>query len=436
MKMMETASARRPRRARRGYLYVAVLFTTLMIVAVVTASLTVSTANSRAETDRGNSASAIRLAESEIHRLAAIMQSDDNWRVTEVNGMYSGWIDSTSIGLTHSDAGQVRHQFADPDNNLSDDYRDSVTLTAHARVGRSNVGVSVDMTPRFDPLDLLRYGVTATDDIQFENGGTLSVENNVQVSDDCKTTTSGTLITPQLECSGNVEMTLRGDLSNDNISMPSIDVVDYYFQLGTVIPIASLPIQSGDLVIENRLISVGENPFGVASPSGVYRIDAQGQDIRISNCRINATLVIHDAPQITITGGVNWSYPLTTDAVLVTDGDVTWENIEPTLRESAAAINFNPSSTPYRNSSNGNTSDTYPSEIYGVLYSTNDFVFRPLTDNSRLQITGAIMCRDLEIRAHVSVLQLDELLTNTPVAFANWVPMEFVHGTFRRVPLP
>ncbi|NNE00245.1 MAG: hypothetical protein HKN47_23240, partial [Pirellulaceae bacterium] len=86
----QPTAVRPPRRA--GYLYVAVLFTTLIIVATVTAGLSLSTANTRGEIDRIDRMSALRLAESQLQRVATQMQSENTWRSTATNSVYSDWI--------------------------------------------------------------------------------------------------------------------------------------------------------------------------------------------------------------------------------------------------------------------------------------------------------------------------------------------------------
>ena len=420
---------------RSGYLYLAVLFTSLIIAAVATASLSLSTANNRSEINRANRLSAVRLAESELHRIAAQIQDSDEWRTAATNNVYSTWVDLGANGVISSDAAQVRHRFTDVDGSLDDDNSDNVVLTAHAKVGNSNAGVSVELEPRLDPLPILNYGVTVANDMWIENNGTLSVQRPVQVGDDCDTLTSGALTTPRLECSSSVGIDLRGDLASANLDLPSDVIVDYGAN-ATTIPVFSLPLVGSFREIRNQVLSSTTNPFGGnLDTNGVYQINANGQSIRIASSRIQATLVITNANVIEITSSVSWSYPTTPGAILVSDSVINFVDIDPILDEATQNVNFNPTSTPYRGVADTDTNDIYPTELRGMIYTTNDLNVLSVTQG-RLQITGGIVCGDLRIESHVSVNQLDELLDSPPLPLSNLTPMQFIHGTFRRVAVP
>ena len=429
--------SRRQRRSSNGYLYVAVLFTTLLVMAAVTAAVSISTSNLRGETDRAGRGQALRFVESEIQRQAVLMRTSAQWRNVVTNNVFSDWSPFTVNGVDVTGTSQSRVRFYDPDGDLADDLADPVQLTVHARVGRSEAALTVQLESDPKPLPLLHYSLTASDDIELEGGGALSCERPVQVADDCKTNTTGILTTPQLDCSGSVQITLRGDLSPSAVVMPSHDVVAQYVAVGTEIPYSAIPLSGGDLLIEDRLLSPTENPFGTADPSGIYWIDAQGSDVIISHCRFDATLAIRDAAQIEIGGGITWNYPTIPDVILATDSPIRIQNVEPRLDESARSINFNPPSSPYRASlSNTTATDIYPTELRGVIFTTHDFRLDPLVSAATLPIIGAVIGRDIRIEGSMAIRHLDELLTNPPPALSNKIPMRFVRGTFRRVPSP
>ncbi len=266
-----------PRR-RGGYVYLAVLFTTLVVVASVAAALSISTSSLRSENDRSRRIGALRLAEGELHRQAAIIRASGQWRTDAKNDVFSDWYSLTTDGTEMTGSPQARHRFTDRDGQLDDDDHDSAELTIHVKLGGSEAAITATLESDPIPFDLLRYSVTATDDIRIEPDKALSCENPVQVADDC---TSGFLTTPRLECSGSVTVTLRGDLAASALSLPSRDTLNDYIAIGTEIPFASIPEQSGDLLIQDIVLSPTLNPYGATDPAGVYWFDARGKTVRI-----------------------------------------------------------------------------------------------------------------------------------------------------------
>ncbi len=157
----------------------------------------------------------------------------------------------------------------------------------------------------------------------------------------------------------------------------------------------------------------------------------------ISHCRFDATLAIRNASHIEISGGIVWNYPTTADVILATDSPITLTNVEGTLDEAVRTANFNPASSPYRQTLfNSTTTDVYPTELRGVVYTSDDLTLDPLISNASLHVTGAIVAKDLRINGYMTVTQLDELLSQPPPGLSNLTPMRFTRGTFRRVPSP
>ncbi|MCG8649841.1 MAG: hypothetical protein MI861_08410, partial [Pirellulales bacterium] len=408
-----------------------------MVVASVAAALSISTANLRSESDRADRFAALRLAESELHRQAALMRVSGQWRSDWTSGVFSPWRALTIDGADLSSGAQVRHRLTDSDGDLSDSDIDSVELTVHAKVGSAQAAIAATLEP--DPIayDLLRYAVTATDDLQLDSGGVLTAERPIQVADSCKTFSSGVIVTPQLECSGSVYPTLRGDLSAANVTLPSRNVVNDYIARGTEIPNAAVPRSLGRLLIRDVVLSAGNNPFGSTDPNGIYWLDADGRQVIIANCRLEATLVVKDASVTQFSGGLNWTYPNQPDAAFVSNSPIFMIMMDSTLDESDRGVNFNPPSSPYRGTlSDSDTDDVYATEIRGVVYSTRNIWIEPLDDDAALSITGSIIGRDISSRALLHVRQLDELLSAPPLGLSDPTPMRFVRGSQRRIPAP
>tara|TARA_R110002049_G_scaffold4601_5_gene32069 strand:- start:107440 stop:108801 length:1362 start_codon:yes stop_codon:yes gene_type:complete len=433
------ASPRRKRvvASRSGYVYVAVLFTTLIVMATVAVSVSLSTANVRAQNDRGRRMDALRIAESELQRLAAHMRTSAQWRSQMINDEFTDWREWNVGPSASGETRHVRHRYTDSDGNLNDDSADSVDLTVHARIGTTESAVSVTLEPDPGPLDVLNYSVTSSDDLHLESGALLNTERAVQVYDDCRTNSSGRLITPELQCSGKVAFTVRGDRTASSVSVPSYNVLNRYRSVGTQISAWSIPYYGYQRRIQDIVLSPSANPYGANDAAGIYWIDAWGQTIRISNCRIDAILVISGAAEVILSGGITWNYPNEPEAILVTDSSIRIENVNATLSEEDRDVNFNPTGSPYRGTlTNSTKTDTYPTELRGFVYTTQDILIQPLDDDATLPITGSLLGSDIEIYGNVSVRSLDEWNESPPIGFADRTPMRFVRGTFRRIPSP
>ncbi len=427
----------RPGSRRGGYVYLAVLFTSLIVAASVAAALSISLSTLRGENDRTHRSSALRFAESELHRQAAMMRTSGQWRTESTSGVFSPWYTLPDMSGVVSGNLELRRRYTDADGVLDDDDTDSVELTIHARVGRSESAIIATLEPDPDPFDLLQYSVTVTNDLRFESGGAISCENPVQVVRKTETQSSGVLTTPRLECNGVVEMTLRGDLSPAAVTIPTRDVLGGYIQMGTEIPNASIPRDNGDLLIQDIVLSSTMNPYGPLDARGIYWFDAGGQRVRLSHCRIDATLAIRNSSRIKVKGGITWNFPTSADAILVSDSNIRFTGVEATLDEAARGVNFNPSLSPYRQTlSNTTLTDLYPSELRGVIYTSGNVRLNPLVNDKSLHVTGAIICRNFRVDGFMTVTSLEELLDTPPIGLSDPTPMRFVRGTQRRIPSP
>lgn len=423
----------RRRRDRAGYLYVAVLFTSLIVAGAIATAISLDTTRLKTGNAATDRESAIRLAESELHRASVLLTANPDWRDELKHGAASDWINyGTMMGTSNASA---RHRIDDEDGDLADDIFDDFHIISHAQFGAAQAAVSVQMETGFAPLDLLRYGVTTFDDLQCEDGATLVSERNIQVFDDCKTNTSGSITTSVLECSGSVPLAVRGDISTDDVQRPGFDVVGRYQDAGTEIPLASLSIHNGARAIRLAVVSPSSNPYGDVNTDGYYWIDALGQQINITDSRIVATITIRNASRVVVTGAVSWEATVLGEAILVTDSQVVFDAVDPILDETVLSSNFNPPATPYRNiDSNQTATDRFPTELRGIVYSEDEVDILPTSSGDPLAITGAVICDSLVIFHDLYVRSLDEMLTHVPIGLADPTQQRFKMGTFRRVP--
>ncbi|MCA9137838.1 MAG: hypothetical protein KDB00_13795 [Planctomycetales bacterium] len=431
---LTTPVFRRPRRgSRAGYLYVAVLFTSLIVAGAIATAISLDTTRLKTTNAATDRESAIRLAETELHRVSVQLIANPGWRDELIDGVASDWIAyGAVVGASNADA---RFRLSDEDGDLADDEFDDVDVVAHARFGSAQAAVAVQMESGFAPLDLLQYGVTTFDDLHCEDGSTLVSEKNVQVFDDCKTNSVGFITTSKLECSGSLALTVRGDIGTDSFQPIDFDVVDRYRNVGTEIQLGSLPIHNGVRTIRLAVVSPNSNPYGLANENGYYWVDAMGQQVNVVDSRIVATIAIRNASRVVVSGAVSWEAARSGEAILVTDSHVVVESLQSTLDENTLAVNFNPPATPYRNfDSNLTTTDRFPTEFRGIVYTEGELSVLPTTAGDPVAITGAVICQDLVLYHDLFVSSLDEMLTNVPIGFADPSKLRFKIGTFRRVP--
>ena len=415
---------------RSGYLYVAVLFTSLIVGATVATAISLDTTRLRSLNARADRGAALRSAEGELHRLAVQLNEDPSWRQTEVDGRVSAWR-SIDRGET-----RVRYQINDPDGDLSDDELDDVQIIAHALYGSSQAAVAVELDAGYAPLKLLQYGVTATDDIECYNGAILVSESPVQVQDDCKAFDWGAIICPRLECSNRIEVSVRGDVAPSSVEAPPPgEIVDRYVEVGTEIPFASLPIR-GSQGLRGVVLSSSSNPMGPTDPEGRYWIDCGGQVISIGDCRIHATVAIRNAALVVISGGLIWEGPGAMGAMLVTDATVVFNGYNATLDETLAGVNLNPVVAPMDGRFDSSLDDQYSSSLRGILYSSRNVRVYSTFDSLPVHLTGAVVARDLELHVGMQVHAANELIEQVPYGFVDPQRLRFLSGTFRRVSTP
>ncbi|MDP7020386.1 MAG: carbohydrate binding domain-containing protein [Pirellulaceae bacterium] len=140
-------------------------------------------------------------------------------------------------------------------------------------------------------------------------------------------------------------------------------------------------ITGGGRMLYGQLLTPDNNPFGATQAEGIYVIDCGSQPLAIERCRIHGTLVLknpHDTECEIRSGPLNWEPAVTNyPSLLVYSADaVATPKISMTntaLQESELGINFNPSGSEYHGNSNGTATDSYPSEIRGIVYCDDDF---------------------------------------------------------------
>lgn len=421
---------RLPRRGQRdGFLYVSILFTSLVVSITVAASLTLSMSHARRTGDRRDAQAAFRLAESEIQIQAARMNQSTDWRASSNTGEFSNW--------RLLESGRVRHRLDDPDGSLTDDLFDSVTLTVHAQVRNAEATLAVELQNDPKAHDVLRYAVTAFDDIEIEDGSVLSTEVPVQAVDDCKTSSTGRLVTPRLERGGAVNVWVNGDVAAANVTPLAQNVVSYYQNLGTEISRQSLRLSQGSRIIENVVLSPANNPYGTPNPEGIYWINPSPRPLVIRNCRIEGTLVVLGNNDVMVRGGVVWNSLDPGKPALLAAGEIRFESIASQLSEASINANLNPAPTPNRRGqSNSTMSDTYSTQFGGIYYTTSNIVVEDLASGHHVPFLGCLIGNDVIFECRTAIAFDPRLGMPPPDGFRDPIPMRFTSGTYRRLITP
>ncbi|MFO7898045.1 MAG: hypothetical protein R6V58_03170, partial [Planctomycetota bacterium] len=136
-------------------------------------------------------------------------------------------------------------------------------------------------------------------------------------------------------------------------SLPTVDA-DWLVAHGKQI---SPPIQDGKYLIEDKVISPDNNPYGFASPTGIYYITGD-YGLRIVRCHITATLVILTNKKVFFEDACVHAPAAPNYPALVMDNELFYD-LDGNLSEIDSGVDFN---------RDGDTTDTFTPTIRGVVY--------------------------------------------------------------------
>ncbi len=414
---------------RAGYLYVAVLLTSLVVSAMGLVALSVASLRMRNTLDTNDYAAAQILAKSGIEQGIASVRSDNTWRTKFTNGLESP---STTLGQ-----GAFTWKLVDGDSNLNDDDSDSVRVVGIGRVGRTTVAESVRMLANGLALPCLGSSLHCAGDISVKSGVQLMTDQ--QLSSSGSISAGGFLSSVQgdVEASGTATGSIQGNiLQNAPVRrMPGSSAFDYYMDNGTSISIESLPNVSGIRTIEKQLLSPKVNPYGDLNPEGIYLVHCGGQRICIKNSRILGTVVlIAPASNSSIEGSLRWDSAIANYPALLVNGDLEIKSSTAALSESTMAINFNPTSTPFQGTMDADLIDEFPSEINGLVYISGKFnVSQDLYEST---FRGVTVCQTMDASSSARFNYRSLIFDRPPPGFARGNPMVVSPGSRRRETLP
>lgn len=393
----------------RGGAYVLVLGCATLIAVVGLGAIAVSRTQIKSTTLARDWARSGVLAEAAAETAIARMNVRTDWR--------------SSIGEDEQvviDDGRNYAKFRledEGDSEVGTGARDSVRVHAMGRAGGARRSFSLECAYRPAPsLDVLKYGLYGAGSVTASS---------------C-TIAGGPLGTPSLSVSNTVTANVRvGSLSNSGTIVGEVRTGEAALATlsdGSLSGLDSRAVQisfgslsSGQL--RRCVLSAASNPYGAVSPAGLYVVRVPTLNtLVIREARISGTLIVELSllSALEIRGPITWDagsgeYPALVIKAIAT-ASVTIGGSAGTLDESAYGVNFNPASAPYNGVSDLDTTDSYPSEIRGVIHTVG--LLPSITIGSNANIVGTVVVEGaVTINGSAKITQDPQLLITPPAAY-------------------
>lgn len=429
--MVETTPAILKHDRRHGAAYVLVLCTGFLLTVVGLGVIASSRSTTRAISANSHLLEATLLAENGVEWGLSAIKNDANWRTTYTNNVASP---SITVGN-----GRYAFKLVDEtDGVLSNSTSDAVRIYGMGWRGSAMRAFSVKAVGTGASLDSLKNSVQAGGNLNVTSAitttggpisanGTLSVGSGITVNGDVEGKT--------LNISGSVSGA-RTTLTSTR-SLPSTTAFDTYKSQAMTIPFTSI---SGG-TINGRVISGGSNPWGSPNASGVYYIKVPSTGtLTIKSSRLLATLVVEveSGGVFTMSGAVNWNPPRTDYPTLIVKGSssssVLLTGTTGSLSEGSTLANYNPSSTPNASGvSDNDYSDTYPSEVNGLVHVVGASTSVSL--NTNFVLKGSLIAEGtVSLGSGVKLTASPTLAATPPLGYSAVSQMIISPGTWRWEP--
>ena len=423
MKRLSNSKLKITERPRQGFLYVAVLVTTVLVAVIGLTSVSVGRLELRIASQSSDLVLAQALARAGVENGVLKLSSDPAWRTTmSVN------TELPVVPISRG-GGTITYKFVDADGSLSDDASDAVEVVGIGRVGDVTVVDSVRLYPTGSALTCLESSLCCAGNIQLGLLITLSTNQFVSSNGNINAGLLGSSINGSAQAVG----TISGTVSGSKVSgitarqLPGSDVFEYYKDNGTWIDIDSIP----SYAITSTVLSPASNPYGTeTNAEGIYVIDCEGRNLSITNSRIVGTIVLLNPGSTAHVGNsVRWDPVSPNYPALMVSGSISLVHGTSDLNESSLGVNFNPTGTPYDGDEDADTADTYPSEIRGLVYVSGTF---KNTLSGGNPIKGVLVCQASQIWSNCSLHYRSTFLTYPPPGFATGNPMRISPGSWKR----
>lgn len=373
-------------RRARGSAYLLVLGASILLVvagtgAIYAAGIRRASAELNIESWRARLA-----AEGGIDAALEAIRTDSNWRTTYRNG--------TAFASLPMTGAAARVTLADPlDGDISNNIADSVQVLSQGTSGRAQSKLQVTLSTRsvaYSSLDV----AMCSGGIQTHTGTTIA--NGQTIGSNLAITATLASISGRVESTVSVLGLIFTGTTASLVparTLPGADAFTYYTTVGSSAGSTTLPLVGGKRALTRQLVSPGSAPLMMSgSTQGIYVIDCQGNDVTISNSRIVGTIVLlNTGAGSKVTGAINWTPSVANYPCLLVSGPMTIDIDQANGLSEAGTpgVNFNPASTPYLGASDSDTTDSYPTEIKGLIY-----IAGSLTLGGNPKITGNLIVRD------------------------------------------
>lgn len=422
------------RHARQGYTYIIVMMSAIIVSTIAMSAVWAARKHQIEQNVADQAYELASAADSAIELALARIAADTNWRTAHVHNTEYGPFALGEVSLFY--------RLLDPNGDIGNGRLRDITVIGIAKRGTLSYAAQVEATPAGPALTFLNHGFSTALDVNMPFRCTWTNNGSFHFDDDLRLQHQASLsgvvnVVDSLTLDWGSYMNGPSTTSVPRASFANFDTLNRYIQEATNISITSLPTVSGRRRIGNCLISPNHNPFGTSlNEKGVYRINCNGQNIELTNCRILGTLILQNLGSNSriwlnvIAQPAFANYPS-----LYIDGDIDIDTRWGNFSEASIGTNLNPVGAPYQGSTNTNQNDVYPARIEGLFY-VRGTVW--LAYDSELEVDGVFRPYELTTNSDTSmrINYNSDLAANPPPGFRQDTIMRPIQGTYRRVATP
>ncbi len=395
---------------RRGSIYLVVLSTVTVVALLGTAGVLAQTRQrARAETAH-DTARAAALARAAVELGMQHISEDDRWRTDRGKGEW--FADAAPTGDERD--GTFTLTVCGPSGaTLGADPDDPFEMIGIGTYGdaRRQIIVPFEAVSSAKALDCLEVGALGGNTVTLEFNAAVLGDETLASKIDVKANTA--FVHVPVEAENKVEGAVYTSTTASSVSARTLpacaDIARTYDMMGVLIPRSQIPRVSNVHLLTNAALGPGHNPYksNTLNDDGIYSIMLNGRDVVIENFRMHGTLVLYNPGSGSVIRGSNSFTPVVEGypALIVSEGDMTFQMTADDLSESSVGVNFNPAGVPdARGVEDSDTADTYPSSIEGIVHIEGDAV---IATGANLVIEGHLFA-DNEITMDVgAILRLD-----------------------------
>jgi hypothetical protein len=401
-----------------GTVYLIVLSCAAIVAILGVASLYAVRMQGRTNRAYNESVRARDCAQSAVALGRLLIAQDPSWRTTRSNGT---WISNKALGR-----GTLTLQVVDPaDSSLSDDPYEPVTVTGTGKCGLAIHKTQITLVSDVQPLAALSSCLHASSSVTLSSGKQITVVGG-PLSTNADLSNGGLIDGAAEVVTASTPGTVTGGLTTSAATkaLPDDAVVTQYIAKASTISYAS--------TIDTAVYGPGVNPSGSVNADGVYYINTSDRDITIRNCRIYGTLIVNAGTHKLVLESAMFMHPYRSDyPVLIVQGnlEIRISSYGVVLDELNLLKNFNPSGAPYAGQWDSDYSDTYPSEIWGLIHVVGNTVLKQTTC-----IKGALICKGTVTCMDTTRIIHDAgLVANPPQGYTYVAGMKLSPGTYKQV---